>query len=395
MKNFLLIVALLAGLLGGPASARAMVAPAPNMPTSVPLVWINNAIGRNAVCNDGTPAGYYFIPGAGAGATVWVIHLQGGGFCYDQASCQQRSQSPNAQTIMSSNGWPTTTAGNGNGLMSSDPLENPDFYNTNRVYIRYCSSDAFSGATSPYAGSPWHFRGRTILRAVLDDLGNPALTPAPNLLSATKVLLSGGSAGGVAIFPNLDWAAGYLQSQWGINDVRGLSDAGWLVDIPPYNPSLPSFEAQAQPGYAYWQATGQIDADCETAQAGQEWRCYIGQYVYPYLNTPVFIQNSQHDVDGLAKLGLTEPYDAAELAYRQVYQIALVKSLEPGFIAPVFSPISDTHAIAIHPPFSTLAVVGQTLQQMLGAWFFDRPGPMKVIEYQILLPSVYSAGNVE
>lgn len=390
MKNSAIILILLMGMLGEPAPAHGGPTHSLHAPTSVSLTWINNAIGRQAVCNDGTPAGYYFAPGTGVGATVWIIHLQGGGFCYDLLSCQRRAQSLNAQTIMSSNGWPTVSVGSGNGLMSSDPLENPDFYNANRVYVRYCSSDVFSGATNPYPGNPWHFRGRTILRAVLDDLGNSALTPAPNLSAATTVLLSGGSAGGVAIFPNLDWVAEYLANQFGIHDVRGLSDAGWIVDIAPYDSNLPRFEEQAQSGYAYWRALGRIDHDCETAHAGQEWRCYIGQYVYPYLNTPLFIYNSQQDADSLVKMGVTYPYDAAELAYRQVYQTALVESLEPEFITPVFSPISEKHAIAIHPSFTELAVVSQTMQLMLGAWVFDRPGPTKVIEYQIHLPGLYN-----
>jgi hypothetical protein len=360
----------------------------PASPDGVPLTWIDNALARKAVCNDGTPAGYYLAPGSGAGATTWLIHLQGGGFCYDFDSCQRREQNPTQETSMSSSAWPLETVGNGNGLMSADPVENPDFNTANRVYIRYCSSDVFSGATDPYSGNPWYFRGRTILQAILDDLSNPALTPTPNLGAATTVILSGGSAGGIAVFPNLDWVANYLLTRLGVSNVYGLSDAGWLMDIPPYDSDLPRFDEQLQPAYAYWQAPGNLDAGCAVANVSQEWRCYIGQYAYPFIATPLFVYNSQYDADGLIKLGLTYPYDSGEMAYRQVYQAALVASLTQGSITPVFSPISEEHAIAIHPPFSDLAVVNNTLQSMLGAWVFDRPGSLTTIEYRSYLPGV-------
>lgn len=357
-------------------------------PSGVPVTWIDNAIGRKAVCNDGTPSGYYFAPGSDAGASTWIIHLQGGGFCYDFDSCRRREQNPTQDTSMSSSVWPTETVGNGHGLMAADPLENPDFYTANRVYVRYCSSDIFSGATDPYPGQPWSFRGRTILQSVLEDLSDPALTAAPNLSEATTVLLSGGSAGGIALFPNLDWVADYLRTRFSITQVYGLSDAGWLVDIPPYDLSIPRFEDQLRLGYAYWRAPGNINPRCAAANVSQEWRCYIGQYTYSFVMTPLFVYNSQYDADGLIKLGVTYPYDSGEMAYRQVYQAALVESLIQGSIAPVFSPVSEEHAIAIHPPFNDLTVAGHTLQSMLGAWVYDRPGSRTTIEYRTHLPWV-------
>lgn len=33
--------------------------------------------GSQAVCNDGTPAGYFFQKGWGSGANVWVAYLEG------------------------------------------------------------------------------------------------------------------------------------------------------------------------------------------------------------------------------------------------------------------------------------------------------------------------------
>jgi len=36
----------------------------------------------DAVCNDGSPYGYYFRPSS-CGSDVWVLHLEGGFWCWD------------------------------------------------------------------------------------------------------------------------------------------------------------------------------------------------------------------------------------------------------------------------------------------------------------------------
>src|SRR5262245_4669010 len=51
---------------------------------------VRNAATRHAVCNDGSPAIYYFRPGTGTGVNRWVIFLGGGGFCYSVTACQLR-----------------------------------------------------------------------------------------------------------------------------------------------------------------------------------------------------------------------------------------------------------------------------------------------------------------
>lgn len=45
--------------------------------TSPPLV----ALLAKAVCNDGTPAGYFFQKGWGTGSNVWILYLEGGYWC--------------------------------------------------------------------------------------------------------------------------------------------------------------------------------------------------------------------------------------------------------------------------------------------------------------------------
>ena len=43
---------------------------------------------RNVTCNDGSAAGYYIR--RNTESRVWIIYLEGGWFCHDQASCEAR-----------------------------------------------------------------------------------------------------------------------------------------------------------------------------------------------------------------------------------------------------------------------------------------------------------------
>ncbi len=96
--------------------------------------------------------------------------------------------------------------------------------------FRYCSSDSFSADTAPSnATGGWHFRGKRILTGAIDvalQLG---------LATASQVLISGCSAGGVAVIANLDYVVSMLPALEG-RVVKGHSDAGWMMDATPMIP---------------------------------------------------------------------------------------------------------------------------------------------------------------
>lgn len=45
-----------------------------------------------AVCNDGSPAAYYFAPGSGDGANTWLVYLEGAMFCWVRHELLRRRQ---------------------------------------------------------------------------------------------------------------------------------------------------------------------------------------------------------------------------------------------------------------------------------------------------------------
>jgi len=55
----------------------------------------------HAKCLDGSPGGFWFLPGFDSGNRKYVIHLQGGGWCMNIDSCFKRSKT----MLGSSNNW--------------------------------------------------------------------------------------------------------------------------------------------------------------------------------------------------------------------------------------------------------------------------------------------------
>ena len=91
------------------------------------------------MCLDGSPSGYYLRKGSGEGASKWILHLKGGGWCKDTMNCYGRSMN----SFGSSKNWSKTDALD--GFLSDNSTVNPDFYNWNIVRIMYCDGASFAG----------------------------------------------------------------------------------------------------------------------------------------------------------------------------------------------------------------------------------------------------------
>ncbi|QSQ20145.1 hypothetical protein JY651_33415 [Pyxidicoccus parkwayensis] len=328
--------------------------------------FVRNAMARGAVCNDGSPAAYYVRRGVGCGTKRWVLHLEGGGACYPPG-CPDRSI-----RLMSSKDDPETMTDT-HGLLSNDPVENPDFFTANQVFFSYCSSDAYSGDKGG-TGVPgdFHFRGSRIVQAVVEDLVNPDVTPSPNLAQGTEVLLAGGSAGGAGVLYNLD----RLSEAFPSKRVRGFSDAGWNVDMLHYDPPTLSTVDEASGFAAFWNSVG--DASCSAANPTQLGRCGVGETLFPYLTTPVFIRQDQLDPVKLESLGLTDPYDSSEQAYALSFAARVRSSLAP--VPGVFSPADQQHTVLWSVGFNKRLINGVSVREALGNWYFARSGPSHLIE---------------
>ena len=346
-----------------------------------------------ALCNDGTAAAYVLRPGAGAAANRWLISLQGGGECYDQASCSSRAAT--MPTLVSSASYqanPSSAFGQG-GLLSPAASSNPDFYDASTVQVLYCSSDDWSGAKSssttysPGDPTTWNFQGRAILDAVIADL-----SASHSFASATEVMLTGQSAGGVGTFANANPVAKLVPST---ARFVAYSDAGFgngvdnfLATAPPPNyidtVSTPNQIAKRAPALPLWNGTGDpVCAAASPSDVNSQINCYSGQTLLAANGTislPMLVSVSQEDTNQLGTAGIPNAditsgnLSAAETGYIAYFASNLRTNLEAtNANVSLFSPDFFVHVEATDPAYFNNPVTfpngSITLQQEVGDWY--------------------------
>lgn len=331
-----------------------------------------------AQCNDGTPAYYVFRPGFGGGARRWHVYLEGGGSCENAAECAQRWRSTPALMTSRDVADGDVIREPYRGIKSADPLENPDLYDANLVQIHYCSSDQWSGDAPAAAGAPidemehWHFRGRAIVAAVLEDLA------AQGLASAREVLLSGSSAGGMGVASLADDVRARLPPSL---RVVALQDAGFGLLYPPYDP-VTKRESTQRPSpqeLTYTAATrswgGRGDATCDARARddGERAACHIPSQTFPPadVTTPMFVRQSQ--LDAVQTKRLIDPEDTSRpaVAYRERFGATMRQTLAglPAHFG-VFSGHDAEHVIMTTTEgWTSRAVDGVVLRDAFGAWY--------------------------
>ncbi|CAL9245436.1 unnamed protein product, partial [Arabidopsis halleri] len=186
---------------------------APSVPM-VPLTLIQGADSKGAVCLDGTLPGYHLDRGFGSGANSWLIQLEGGGWCNNHRSCVYRKTSRRGSSKFMEKALAFT------GILSNKPEENPDFFNWNRIMLRYCDGASFSG-DSQDESSQLFYRGQRIWQVAMEEFLSLGMK------QANQALLSGCSAGGLASILHCDEFKELLPSS---TKVKCLSDAGMFLD---------------------------------------------------------------------------------------------------------------------------------------------------------------------
>lgn len=341
-------------------------------PVSFPSTLIKHVVKdasqRQAVCNDGSPAVYYFKRGSGADAVHWLIFFQGGGWCSSDTTCTLRWSSQHY--LMTSQGAPAVMPVG--GIFSISALDNPDFANFTQVYIKYCSSDIYSGDSEQQVnGIQMQFRGHKIVTSIIADLEDSTIIPLPNLKDATQVLVGGSSAGSYGAASNIDWIASQLT--WA--KVKGVLDSSWVPPLPDYG----SGPREPMPGsvdyYNYFSAI--TDQSCAAANPSHPQICLSTVQLYQYITPPVFIYAEQHDPTLSQIKGVTNPSDPAQAAYMNQYAASVRQSLQN--VTAVFSPSAGIHTALTDDNFTAIKVNGYDFEQLLGNWYFGRSGPVRII----------------
>jgi len=338
----------------------------------VPLLrYFLNDVSPLALCNDGSPAAYYFRQGHGNGTNRWIIRLQGGGWCYDQASCEARQK--NSLYWTTSNVCPAslldneTISGVGHeGILSSDPVQNPHFYDANHVWMWYCSSDSHIGnRTAAESINGWNFLGKNIIKALVNHL---LYTQNPSMLSATEILLTGDSAGGVATFNNVDFIGQLIAPTLPKVHYRAFVDCGWFLDIPAFGNDQFSFQGVARDLFSNWNVM--YDESClENYGTGNEWKCFHAQYAWPFIETLTFWQEFQFDAANLGFDGVNPTFNSSMEQWSSAFQQDMLTYTQK--VPYMFLPNCYKHETIDGPMFSTVKIGNVSIGDAVWAWYSD------------------------
>jgi hypothetical protein len=241
-------VSALRSVCGTPGDAACLDAP-PRQWTWVPFA--------NAHCADGSTTGIGVNPGDPGGRLL--IFLNGGGACWDELTCFVVKT---ASYIEGGYG-PTQFAADATGMLSTSFFDRNDaqnpFRNDSFVFVPYCTGDVHAGSNdaATYGTHTVHHVGFENMAAYLQKI-------VPTFSGASRVILSGSSAGGFGALANW-WQT---QQAFGALRVDLLDDSGPTLPAPYLTDALEqtwrnawNLDAAIPPGCT--ECTSRIDAIVE------------------------------------------------------------------------------------------------------------------------------------
>ncbi|KAG6633522.1 pectin acetylesterase 8-like isoform X5 [Carya illinoinensis] len=261
---------------------------------NVGITYVQTAVAKGAVCLDGSPPAYHWDKGFGAGMNNWLVHIEGGGWCNNITTCLSRKNT----RLGSSKQMAKEIAFS--GIMSKYRMFNPDFYNWNRIKVRYCDGSSFTGdvvAVNP--ATNLHFRGARVWLAVIEDLLSKGMKSAKN------AILSGCSAGGLTSILHCDSFRALLPIG---AKVKCLSDAGYFINTKDVS-GAQHIEAFFSEMVATHGSSKHLPSSCTSKlRAGF---CFFPQYMAQQIRTPIFLVNAAYDswqIKNILAPGVSDPH---------------------------------------------------------------------------------------
>lgn len=260
----------------------------------VGITYVQNAVVKGAVCLDGSPPAYHMSAGFGAGINNWLITLEGGGWCNNATTCLARKNT----RLGSSKAMVKELSFS--GILSNKQKFNPDFYNWNRIKVRYCDGASFTGdveAVNPTTNL--HYRGARVFHAVIDDLF------AKGMKNAKNAILSGCSAGGLASILNCDRFRSLLPPT---TKVKCLADAGFFINTKDVSGAahIQGFYNEVVATHA---SAKNLPSSCTSRLSPG--LCFFPQNVAPQIQTPIFFINAAYDswqIKNILAPGVADPH---------------------------------------------------------------------------------------
>jgi len=242
----------------------------------------------------------------------------GGGWCVSIEDCYARSLTNLGSTTTYPQTFDLSQAG---PYFDDNQTVNPLMFNWNLVFLIYCDGTSFSSNNDTqvtFNHTLLHFRGKRILQAMATDLLKNAL-----LSSASNVVISGCSAGGLATYLHIDWWVDQLPQN---AKVVGLPDSGFFVDLDsqPVN-----YHTSMVWVFENGNCSSGVNDLCIANNQASPYNCIFAEHVSPWIQTPLFPFQPKYDywqiynVLGSENVTLVNKFGDYEL---QVIQSTLLKS---------------------------------------------------------------------
>ena len=279
--------------------AEASISPATLKLNYTKVLLTSAAKDFGAVCLDGTPVPLYLRAGNGADASKIILFFEGGGWGESDVDNLVRAGSP-----LGSSHFNVTTYEN-RDLLDANCINNPTFCNYSVVYAAYVDGASRAGdVIEPVIvnGKTIFYRGWRVLKATLSamlDKNGPG-AGVPSLSTAPQLLISGSSAGGLTTFLHADYIAETAQAVNPTLQVRAVPEVGFFIDgesIWNQQHIMTSvFARVAEIQNITGGVPEQVNKDCVAATpAAERYKCFMAQYLLPFIKTPTFIINSMVD----------------------------------------------------------------------------------------------------
>ena len=280
------------------------------MPASLlgmPERWtLHHIVGDStATCLDGSAPAFYVRPPvatAGQSSTKFAIFLEGGGWCVSEQDCLGRMH--DGQGSSAPYKAHVGTPGSGGGYFDAPTPLGAEFSDATVVFVKYCDASSFAGDASHTfvarkdlrlghrlvkAGAPISIRwaGRPIVDAMLSQLLRDF-----GLATATDVLLSGCSAGGLAALLVAETVRHKIRESGApLRRFKVLVLSGVFHHASPYAEQMRELDRFAN-------VSASIAPSCARRfAAGDRWRCLVGLEPLHALppDIPAFLEQSAFD----------------------------------------------------------------------------------------------------
>ncbi len=139
---------------------------------------------------------------------------------------------------------------------------------------------------------PLYFRGRAIIDAVVDAVSRNVMGSTRLLKNAVNLVETGCSAGGLATYLHADYVKALIPHS---GAYYSLPISGYFLDYPSVFNGTFIYSQQIQSIYKISNASTNAACQSHYLPTGDDWKCNMAEYVYPFISANVYVLQSHAD----------------------------------------------------------------------------------------------------